>query len=421
MRLIYRITIRLALSLIVIMALWATLFYFSIVREINDESDDSLEEYSELIIRRHLAGRPLPSTNNGSNNSYTIEPIDTTADVVPYMSYHDEMMYIPEEEETEPARVLTTIFPDNDGNMYKLIVSMPTFERLDLIRSILWYMVILFFALMAVLVVVASLVINNSISPLYALLDWLDKYIPGRKVGAIPDSDIAEFHKLSIAAHHAVNRAEEYSEQQKQFIGNASHELQTPLAIIGNRLEWLVNNTTINEEQFIELTKMQQTLRGLVRLNRTLLLLSKIDNGQFPEVTDVDIVPIIEENVEIYKEIYAEKEIECKLSLGDKFIVSMNEPLANTLVTNLVKNAFLHSPQCGRVEIKIEKNKLAVSNLGESKLDSNRVFDRFYHSGATGSTGLGLALVSSIGRYYNIDIGYSFSDNMHIFTAVWNN
>ena len=419
MRLIYRIIIRLALSLIVIMALWATLFYFSIVREINDESDDSLEEYAELIIRRQLAGRPLPSLNSGSNNSYTIEPLDSSLTATPYMSFHDEMMYIPEDEDTEPARVLTTIYPDSAGRMYKLTVSMPTFERRDLVRSILWYMIILYLALMAVLVIVAMLVINSSISPLYALLSWLDKYTPGRKVDAIPDSDIKEFHKLSIAANHAVYRAEEHFEQQKQFIGNASHELQTPLAIIGNRLEWLVNNTPINEEQFIELTKMQQTLRKLVRLNRTLLLLSKIDNGQFPETADVDIVALIEEELEVYKEIYSEKNIECETSFPDSFVVQMNEPLAKTLVTNLLKNAFLHSSQCGRIVVSIEKNTLVIANQGEEPLEADRIFDRFYHSGSTGSTGLGLALVNSICRYYNISIGYTFADGMHCFSACW--
>lgn len=60
MKLIYRIALRLSLILIPLMALWATLFYFMMVEEINDEADDTLEDYSELIIIRMLAGRELP-------------------------------------------------------------------------------------------------------------------------------------------------------------------------------------------------------------------------------------------------------------------------------------------------------------------------------------------------------------------------
>ena len=59
MKLIYRIALRLSLILIPLMALWATLFYFMMVEEINDEADDTLEDYSELIIIRMLAGREV--------------------------------------------------------------------------------------------------------------------------------------------------------------------------------------------------------------------------------------------------------------------------------------------------------------------------------------------------------------------------
>ena len=68
MKLIYRIALRLSLALLSIMAIWAAVFYFMLVDEINDESDDALENYSELIISRMLSGRALPPLNDGSNN-----------------------------------------------------------------------------------------------------------------------------------------------------------------------------------------------------------------------------------------------------------------------------------------------------------------------------------------------------------------
>lgn len=134
MKLIYRIALRLSLILIPLMALWATLFYFMMVEEINDEADDTLEDYSELIIIRMLAGRELPSLNSGSNNSYSITPIDEAyASSKPHIEYYDAEVYIPEKEETEPARILSTIFLDNDDNYYELKVAIPTFEKDDLV------------------------------------------------------------------------------------------------------------------------------------------------------------------------------------------------------------------------------------------------------------------------------------------------
>ena len=93
MKLIYRITLRLALVLLPVMALWAYIFYNTMVGEINDESDDSLVEFADIVIRRHLVGEPLPQLNSGSNNSYTIVPLPEGETVEPYMTFHDEMVY----------------------------------------------------------------------------------------------------------------------------------------------------------------------------------------------------------------------------------------------------------------------------------------------------------------------------------------
>ena len=73
MKLLYSIIWRMAVALLPILALWSVVFYFSMVEEINDETDDSLEGYAELIIRRALAGVELPSSGDGSNNSYTLQ------------------------------------------------------------------------------------------------------------------------------------------------------------------------------------------------------------------------------------------------------------------------------------------------------------------------------------------------------------
>ncbi|MBR5893181.1 MAG: HAMP domain-containing histidine kinase [Bacteroidaceae bacterium] len=419
MKLIYKVTLRLALILLPIITLWAVIFYYTMVEEINDEADDSLVEYAETIIRRQLAGYPLPLPGNGSNNSYTIEPIDSGVQVEPYMTFHDEMVYIPEQKDTEPARVLTTVFMDDNDIMYRLQVAMPTFERDDLRSAIFWYVLVLYALLLLVILLATSAIFYRSMGPLYKLLRWFDGYTPGKRPPLVPVSDVVEFQKLGQAAYLAVNRAEEYSEQQKQFIGNASHELQTPLAVIGNRIEWLVDNTALNEEQYAELSKIQRTLGRLVRMNRTLLLLTKIDNGQFPEVADVDIAALVNREIGLYDEIYSHKEVKSNVQVCGPCVVSMNEALADTLVGNLLKNAYLHSPEGATVSVQVDAGKIVVSNSGDAPLDAERVFNRFYHGGKSGSTGLGLALVSSICKYYNFSIDYKFENNRHIFTLKW--
>ncbi len=417
MKLIYSIIWRMAVALLPILALWSVIFYFAMVQEINDEADDSLEDYAELIIRRTLAGRELPAVGDGSNNSFSIEPLNgAEALLPPSFVYSDSLVYIPEKRETEPARVLTAHFAGNEGRAYRLVVTMPTFEREDLLSSVFWHILVLYAAVVLTLFLAVIVVFNRSMRPLYKLLDWLDRYIPGKGVKGFPgDSSVVEFSKLLNSARSTIVRAEKFLEQQKEFLGNASHELQTPLAVLGNRIEWMLNSTALNDEQAAELYKMQQSLRRLVRLNRTLLLLSKIENGQFPDAADVNIAQLIREEAEIYSEVYAERGIVCNVALPARIMVRMNEELAAIFVTNLLKNAFLHSPDGGEISVLFAAGRLSFANDGTAALDSARLFDRFYKQGKTGSTGLGLALVGSIARYYKLNVEYSFEAGKHRF------
>ena len=422
MKLIYRVALRLSLVLLPLIALWATLFYFTMVDEINDEADDTLEDYSELIITRMLAGRELPPLNSGSNNNYSIVPVDSVYVAThPRINYYSADVFIPEKGETEPARILTTIFRDNDGSWYELMVATPTFEKEDLFEAILYWVIFLYVLLLITIFGLTIWVFHYSMRPLYALLRWLDAYIPGRENAAIPnDTKISEFRKLNVAVQDAMIRSEEFFERQKQFVGNASHELQTPLAVLGNRIEWLLDNTEPTEAQMGELFKMQQTLGHIVRLNKALLLLTKIDNKQFPESAEVDIAAMIREQLSTYDEIYASHNTTYTMACSEPFVVRMNESLASTLVTNLLKNAYVHTPENGNVDVDIHGHTLTVSNNGDTPLDAGRIFDRFYQgTKKEGSTGLGLALVSAICRYYGLSVEYRFEQRRHRFSIRW--
>lgn len=418
MQFIYRIALRLTAVLLPLMAVWGALFYFTMVDEIRDEADDSLEDYSAMIISRILSGEELPQGNDGSNNSFEVRAVDSNyAATHPHLRYHDENIYIPDKREQEPARVLTSIFSDAEGQFYELMVMTPTFEKNDLFEAVLAWIVVLYVALLFIVLVVTMIIFRRSLQPLYDLLHWLDAYRPGGRPQSVPNkSDVEEFRRLNVALQQAVDRSEELFERQSQFIGNASHELQTPLAIIGNRVEWLLDSPSITEEEAGELFKIQKTLSRAVRLNKTLLLLTKIDNGQFPESVEVDIVTALEEGVESYGDVYAAREVNFTHNLPAELKVTMNESLATTLISNLVKNAYVHTPQGGDAHIVIVGRTLRVSNTGSEPLDKEHIFERFYQAARKeGSTGLGLALVAAVCRYYNLRLEYFFADGKHNF------
>lgn len=424
MKLSSRLLLHLTLVMVPVLALWSALFYFAIVDEITDEADDSLEDYSELIIMRHLAGRELPALNNGSNNSYTLRPVDSLyATTQPRLHYHDAEVYIPEKGELEPARVLTTLFTDRAGQWFELQVAMPTFERNDLMETVLGWIVFLCVMLLLVGIWLTMWVFRRSLRPLYKLLGWIDRYLPGHSTELVPnDTNIVEFQRLNRAAEQMAGRAEELYDRQKQFIGNASHELQTPLAVMGNRMEWMLNESNLTEEQMGEVIRLLDTQRHLVRLNRNLLLLTKIDNHQIPESATIDLVTMIRREAEMLGEIYEERAIACCLTLPERFEVEMNESLASILVTNLLRNAFLHSDEGAKVEVKVAGRALLVMNDGNAPLDATRIFDRFYRATKReGSTGLGLPLVKAIAESYHLEVQYEYRLGQHCFRVVWPN
>lgn len=422
MKLIYRIIIRLSLLLSIVLTVWAAFFYLAVMDEINDEVDDALEDYSEQIIIRSLAGEELPSKNLNSNNQHYLSEVSAEYALSrPQITYVDSMVYIPHKRETEPARILTTIYKDNEGQYYELVVLTPTIEKKDLKEAILFWIVFLYLGLLLTILLVNVWIFHNSYRPLHKLLAWLDSYrVGGTNEPLDNDTEIIEFQKLNEAAVRNMKRAEEVFDEQKQFIGNASHEIQTPLAICRNRIENLMEDDSFSEEQLVELAKTHQTLEYITKLNKSLLLLSKIDNRQFTDLIDVDLNQLLKKIISDYQEAYAYLNIRVNISENGRFNVCMNETLARVLVNNLVKNSFVHNHPDGIVFVELSTDKLVIRNTGRNcPLDNCRLFERFYQgSKKEGSTGLGLALAKSISETAHLKLHYYFQDDLHCFELM---
>ncbi|WP_302588507.1 sensor histidine kinase [Alistipes senegalensis] len=422
MKLVCRILLHLAWALSLLLAAWAVLFYVTMIDEINDEMDDALEARAEVILTRVLAGRELPAPASEGNNAYFLNEVSAEyAAAQPRERYSDEEIFIPERDDEEPARVLRKVFHDRDGRWYELTVMTPTIEKEDLREAILGWIVSLYLFLLGMILLVTVVVLYRTMRPLYALLRWLDGYTVGaQNPPLVVETSVTEFRRLNDAARRYAERAEETFERQKQFIGNASHEMQTPLAVCRNRLEMLVDDApTLTEEQLGEIAKVQRTLDYLVRLNRSLLLLSKIDNGQFPETEAVDMNALVRRTAEDMEEIYAYRNMRFTLADEGPLTVRMNPSLAGSVVANLVKNAFVHGDAGGEIVVTVEPRRLTVANSGAGgPLDAGHIFDRFYQGAKKeGSTGLGLAVVDAVCRLYGLKIAYSHADGRHCFTV----
>ena len=419
MKLFYRVLMHLLVGIVVILVGWAVVFYMGIMEEINDEVDDSLEDYTELIITRSLAGKELPAHDSGSNNQYYLREVEPSYALSrPAIFYRDSMVYISEKKETEPARILTTLFKDKEGTYFEVAVYTPTIEKKDLRQAIFQLLVGLFVSWLVAILLINIWVFRRSMRPFYRLVDWLDHSRLGKKNVPLENpTHTTEFRKLNEAVMRYATHSEEVFEQQKQFIGNASHELQTPLAICQNRLEMLMEDETLSEPQMEEILKTYQTLEYVSKLNKSLLLLSKIDNSQFVETSEVCINEVLHRYVDDYCEVYDYRGIRLTVEEKGEFRIRMNETLAVVLVTNLLKNAFVHNIDKGEIRILITSSGIRFGNTGSGEpLDGKRIFERFYQGKKKeGSTGLGLAIVDAVCRQYQLRVSYSAVDGMHCF------
>ena len=155
MKLMYRIALRLAMVLLPLMAVWAALFYFKTLDEINDETDDALDEFSDIVISRVLSGREMPS-NIGANILYDIIPIGRQfAQDHPSIRYYFNDEYFPSIGK-EPARVLTTVFMTDGGEYFLLKAYTPTIDKEELMQGTLVWVVILYFALLITVIMVTE-------------------------------------------------------------------------------------------------------------------------------------------------------------------------------------------------------------------------------------------------------------------------
>ena len=418
MKLIHHISYRMLIALTLVLSVWAAFFYTAIMDEVNDEVDDSLEDYADIIIRRSLGGDELPQDKNTNNQYYLTLISASEAAATPIISYKDSMVYIQEKKETEPARVLDIVYRDSLDRYLKLTVLTPAIEKHDLIEELRNWLLFLYATLLVVLIGCNVWLFKKSLKPFYTLMRWIDRYKLGSSHEPLNNlTNVTEFKRLNEAVIRSFERNEKLFEKQKQFIGDVSHEVQTPLAITIGRLEMLMEDETMNERQLEELYKAHRDLEYLTNLNKSLLLLAKIDNSQFTDLKLINMGELLSQYLPDYQEIYSLKEIDVKVEKKSDFTVYMSETLASVLLTNLLKNSFVHTPEHGAIHINIDQNIIVFSNTAEEgALDGDKIFRRFYkREGKGSSSGLGLAIAMSISKQYNLRLSYSYQSGFHRF------
>ncbi|GEO22612.1 two-component sensor histidine kinase [Cyclobacterium qasimii] len=389
------------------------------VTEIDDNHEIIMERIENRFDQIHVSEKDLETILNTwnilqpSSSITSLSHLDAKPDSIYEITKYNEY-----EDEWDRFRGLQSVIEINK-KPYLLNVETNVEESYETIFAIG-----IITLLMYGLLVFGFIRLNKSISkkvwkPFYLTLSKLRSFdINEGKEVVFEESDIEEINELNQTIGSLINQSINAYNQQKSFVANASHELQTPIALLKSKLDILLQQENLSQKHADLIQGIQLPLSRLTRVNKNLLLLAKIENSQFADLEKVDFLVLIDKSVDLLHDYIEERNIKFEKEIEDFETAFCSKFLAETLINNLLSNAIRHTPIGEFIQVKLSIRELTISNSGQNKLEEKALFERFSISTtATTNSGLGLAIVKEICKQNGWTVSYKFKNSMHIFSV----
>lgn len=404
--------------LLIVIAIWAFIFHSLILDEVYDNVDDGLKNQKIEIIREVYRDPDLLNTTEFGLSQFKISKVDPSQ-YNESNRFSNEMVYMEYDEDMEPYRVLRTGFYDKDNFPYMLEIRTSTVEEDDLIYDLSISLVALYVFILISILLINHFGLRKAFKPFDQIISQLRKYEVGNKEKPIHImTNVKEFSFLQNEIQRMINRNDEVFNSQKLFIENASHELQTPLTIAMNKLDLLIEKSDLGEKEMLSLVDTKQTLWRMVNLNKSLLMLSRIENNQYKNNEEVNFTSLTKDLLEDYESILEAAEIKVTTNFKADFMIDFNLDLARILISNLIRNAVKHNNEEKLIQIELDSNQFMISNTGKNyTLDTSMIYNRFYKQGTSeGNNGLGLSIVETIIKnQQKLKLNYRYEAPFHQF------
>ena len=396
---------------------------FSIRQIINEEVDESLALHTNQFIKHIKSYEYLEDLEMDLKiwDQLSYDIVLTPSDKMSSgQRYETVSMYDSIEHELHPFRTLSSTIIIKD-KPYLLTIKMSLVDNDELVMALGIVQMILI-----VLLAAGLLLLNRSLSqklwkPFYNTLNQLKAYELDKSESIQPEkTNIVEFDDLNKTVSHLTDRNRKVYLEQKEFIENASHELQTPLSIFQSKLDNLMQIPGLTEAGAATILDLEETAQRMARLNKNLLLLSKIDNDQFNEIEEIDLSALANKLLSNLQPMADIDNISIRASISP-LSIKANSTLLEVLLTNLFHNAIRHTNAKGEVIGQITGRVLTVSNTGSPlKMSPEKMFERFSKEGnGENSSGLGLAIVKKVCDTCRYEIVYNFQNGVHVFSVTF--
>jgi len=402
---------------ILLLIVSAPLFYYTTDKLYLKETDEALILYKNEFLKYSLPNLTTTEISNWNkyNRNIKIEPFkNSLKDSLFYNFYYDTL-----DAENEPYRELNA-YIIIDGNPFTYSARINLVETEDLMENIAILFLIIISLLLIGLFLITKRLSLKLWKPFYETLNQIEKFeIDKSNQPKFIETNIEEFNRLNKSIERLVEKNTSIYRSQREFIENAAHELQTPLAIFQVKIDTLIQSSNFTQEQYLMLSSLNDSVSRLNRLNKNLLLLSKIENNNYSFKETVCLRETINKNLDFFTEQAKAKNITILMDLAKETLVNSNPVLAEILISNLFLNAIKHNINDGEILVKLTNHSLIFSNTGQSlTLTNDNLFNRFSKSNPSEQgNGLGLAIIKKIVELNNWNISYSFNDNFHLFSV----
>lgn len=416
MKLINHTLFLLSAILFLLISMWAVLFYFQLLKQVKLIVDEGLADHKIVVIDKLTDDISITENDKFEDRNYFVRQVEEDFALQVVDTYKDTLIYSKLKNIVYPARLLTTAFVTSDSRYYEMKLMSQELGNNKLLKKIVTSLLWLYLLLFACIIVVNNFVLKKTWRPFYQLLDYLSGFRldKGAKL-KLQKTNIKEFELLNNSVKTLVETNIDIFNNQKQFIENVSHEMQTPLAIGINKLEMLAGETNLLEPQIKSIGNIIETLKRLSGMNKSLLMLSKIENRQFIAVEKVRFDELFIQVIKDFSDFASYLKININYQASADFVYDMNRDLAEILVMNLVKNAIFHNHQNGEVRIRLTSSSFVIENTSDGGQLPDHIFKRFSkNSKSKNSSGLGLAIVKAIAEVSGLKMTYSYK-KMHFF------
>lgn len=391
-------------------------FFHFIRTMINNQIDTELSAYAKNLAHELAEFRAIDNAMLITEKNVQLIKLEGNEHVVP--SFKDTVLFDKFEKQYLPYRMYQTHAFINNSN-YKISIFRSTLSSENLIQRIIAFLSVMLMLLIVCLFFLNRYLFKRIWDDFFNTIDRINSFNWQTGDGLnLQDSEIEEFQTLNNSITRMTKKIRSDFVSLKEFTENASHELQTPLAIMRSKIELLLQSDNIKKEQLEIFKSLYDSVNRLASMNKVLVLLTKIENNQFPEKLQVNLQERIEFHLENFEELINSRQIQLSKELSAVNRM-MNAELADMLLINLIKNAIRHNVDGGELRITLTEEHLQISNSGpKSEVAADKIFQRFTKTSTSKeSIGLGLAIVKKICDINQMLVNYDFKDDMNVMTV----